>query len=178
MRLFGIDAPETRQTCTLHSGEEYACGTDATDALEVLIGLATVNCRGDAYDYFNRLIGWCDADGVDLNREMVRRGWAVAFRRYSELYLAEELDAAKAGVGVWRGPFQRPTEFRSAIWAVGEQQSPEGCPIKGNISSRGKIYHTPWSRSYARTRISPTRGERWFCSEAEALAAGWRAPLR
>jgi hypothetical protein len=109
---------------------------------------------------------------------MVRRGWAVAFQKYTDAYLAEELDAAKAGRGLWRGTFERPTAFRAAVWAASEQQSPDGCPIKGNISKRGKIYHAPWSRSYARTRINPARGERWFCSEAEAIAAGWRAPLR
>jgi hypothetical protein len=53
------------------------------------------------------------------------------------------------------------------------------CPIKGNINSKGeRIYHTPWgSRNYDRTKINTAKGERWFCNEAEAVAAGWRAPL-
>ncbi|MEM1300608.1 MAG: thermonuclease family protein [Pseudomonadota bacterium] len=178
VRLFGIDAPETRQTCTSFSGKSFACGTKATEALARLIGQSRVTCEGEERDSYDRLIGWCRAGGRDTNREMVRLGWAVAFRRYSDLYLAEELEAAKSGAGLWRGEFQRPSEFRAAIWAASEQEAPEGCPIKGNISSRGKIYHAPWSRSYSRTRINPARGERWFCSEAEALAAGWRAPLR
>ena len=51
------------------------------------------------------------------------------------------------------------------------------CPIKGNISSGNqRIYHVPGSSSYADTRIDESKGERWFCSEAEAQAAGWRAP--
>ena len=56
----------------------------------------------------------------------------------------------------------------------------DGCPIKGNINRDGElIYHTPWgSQWYDRTRISTARGEQWFCSEREALDAGWRAPLR
>ena len=50
-----------------------------------------------------------------------------------------------------------------------------GCDIKGNINSKGeRIYHVPGGRSYANTLIDPVRGERWFCSEAEAQAAGWR----
>ncbi|GIK33735.1 MAG: hypothetical protein AMXMBFR45_23660 [Gammaproteobacteria bacterium] len=54
---------------------------------------------------------------------------------------------------------------------------PPGCDIKGNINSKGdRIYHLPGSRSYAGTRINPDSGERWFCSEDEARAAGWRAP--
>lgn len=54
---------------------------------------------------------------------------------------------------------------------------PGNCVIKGNINSRGeRIYHTPSSRWYSRTHIDTSRGERWFCSEEEARAAGWRAP--
>jgi hypothetical protein len=50
-----------------------------------------------------------------------------------------------------------------------------GCDIKGNINSKGeRIYHVPGGRAYASTLIDATRGERWFCSEAEAQAAGWR----
>ena len=52
------------------------------------------------------------------------------------------------------------------------------CVIKGNINKRGdKIYHVPGSPYYAQTQIDESRGERWFCSEQEAQAAGWRAPL-
>lgn len=57
---------------------------------------------------------------------------------------------------------------------------PSGCDIKGNISiGTGKhIYHVPGKKYYAVTRISPQDGERWFCSEAEAQAAGWRRARR
>jgi len=50
------------------------------------------------------------------------------------------------------------------------------CRIKGNISinSRERIYHVPGQLYYEETRISPQYGERWFCSEADARAAGWR----
>ena len=51
------------------------------------------------------------------------------------------------------------------------------CLIKGNIGSGGKrIYHVPGSASYADTKIDESKGERWFCSEDEARAAGFRAP--
>jgi hypothetical protein len=51
-----------------------------------------------------------------------------------------------------------------------------GCVIKGNVSinSRERIYHVPGQEYYASTKISPEYSERWFCSEAEARAAGWR----
>jgi hypothetical protein len=51
-----------------------------------------------------------------------------------------------------------------------------GCDIKGNISfnSKEKIYHVPGQNFYNDTKISPQYGERWFCTEAEARANGWR----
>lgn len=53
-----------------------------------------------------------------------------------------------------------------------------GCVIKGNISSSGeKIYHVPGCSSYNVTVITESKGERWFCTEADALAAGWRKAL-
>ncbi len=50
------------------------------------------------------------------------------------------------------------------------------CRIKGNISPNTgeKIFHVPGQEHYTETRISPGKGERWFCSEAEARQAGWR----
>ena len=51
------------------------------------------------------------------------------------------------------------------------------CAIKGNVNSDGeRIYHAPDGRSYSRTDIKPEEGDRWFCNEAEAVAAGFRAP--
>lgn len=178
VRLFGIDAPETGQMCTDHHGRGYRCGEQAVLALRRLIRGNTVRCSGDERDRYDRLIATCQAGGRDLNRAMVQTGWAVAYRQYTDVYLAEELDAAKAARGLWRGPFLRPVTHRAERWEAAKQVSPKGCPIKGNISKRGMIYHTPWSQWYDRTRINTTQGERWFCTEAEAIAAGWRAPLR
>ena len=111
---------------------------------------------------------------------MVLAGHALVFRKFSDTYSEEELAAKRSGAGVWQGNFELPWEFRSKRWTVASQESPyPDCPIKGNINRKGvKIYHTPWSRSYSRTKIDESKSERWFCSEAEALAAGWRAPLR
>ena len=49
--------------------------------------------------------------------------------------------------------------------------------IKGNITRTGQIYHMPWDRWYDKTRIELSKGERWFCTETEAVAAGWRAAV-
>jgi hypothetical protein len=112
---------------------------------------------------------------------MVSDGWAVAFVRYDDTYVAAESDARSKDRGIWQGEFQRPEKFRAASWGNAKKTSNdagENCVIKGNITSKGeKIYHTPWgSRHYAQTRISSRKGERWFCSESQARAAGWRPP--
>lgn len=49
------------------------------------------------------------------------------------------------------------------------------CRIKGNVNTKGeRIYHVPGQKYYDDTRIQASHGERWFCTEAEARAAGWR----
>ena len=65
-------------------------------------------------------------------------------------------------------------EYRAQRWTAAEPQAPHGCAIKGNVTRNGRIYHMPWSPWYAQIRIEPDKGKRWFCTEAEALAAGWR----
>ena len=63
----------------------------------------------------------------------------------------------------------------SATCPHGCTTPPPGCLIKGNISSSGeKIYHLPGQRNYEATIIDPAKGERWFCTEDEAVANGWR----
>ena len=180
IRLHGIDAPETGQTCRDGSGRIYRCGEEAEAALRELTDGRPVTCTGDERDRYDRLIAICSAGDTELNSAMVRSGWAVAFRRFSDDYLEAELEAAKANRGIWRGGFTRPVEHRAYLWEEAASVRPDGCPIKGNISinSGERIYHAPWSRWYSRTRINEAKGERWFCTEAEAIAAGWRAPYR
>ena len=85
-----------------------------------------------------------------------------------------EKQAKARKIGVWQGPAEAPWDFRHGEWRVAETAAPKNCSIKGNISSHGHIYHLPWSPWYDRVSIDEARGERWFCSEADALAAGWR----
>lgn len=62
----------------------------------------------------------------------------------------------------------------SSTWHVSAGEN-DACNIKGNVSTQGeRIYHVPGQKYYADTRISASHGERWFCSEEEARAAGWR----
>jgi len=175
-RLHGIDAPEAGQKCAKANGGKWACGKAAIGALEVLAFSGTVSCDTRGTDVFSRVIGVCTVDGKDMNAAMVKTGLAWAFRKYSTDYVRQEEKAKAARIGIWQADTQTAEAYRAQRWEVGLQTAPEGCPIKGNISKNGHIYHAPWSPWYKRTKVSVNKGERWFCSEAEALKAGWRAP--
>lgn len=178
MRLHGIDAPETGQSCRDGGGAEWPCGIEAGNALTRMISGRRVTCKGGDRDDYGRLIAVCRTAEGELNRRMVLAGLAVPFTKYSDDYLAEGIEAQKAGRGLHAGAFQLPQDFRAQKWLAGAADCPADCPIKGNISENGRIYHAPWSRHYGKTRVSSERGEQCFCTEAEALDAGWRAPYR
>ncbi|MBK1669259.1 succinoglycan biosynthesis protein [Rhodovibrio sodomensis] len=111
VRLHGIDAPESDQTC-LDGGRRWPCGRRSTRALRDRVAGDTVRCVGDEEDRYGRLIAVCYADGTNLNAWMVEQGWAVAYRRYSTEFVGEERKAESAGAGVWRGRFVMPWEWR------------------------------------------------------------------
>jgi endonuclease YncB( thermonuclease family) len=176
IRIFGIDAPEAGQRCNRADGTTWRCDQTIMDRLDAMLG-STVTCKGDGFDDFDRLLAVCGSQDVsDIGAALVQEGHAWAFVRYSQDYVAEQDKARSARLGIWQGENETPWDYRARRWEVAEQEAPEGCPIKGNISSNGRIYHPPWSPWYTRTKITPEKGERWFCSEREALDAGWRAP--
>ena len=185
VRLHGVDAPEGAQTC-LDGGARWPCGRKAAQALRGLIDGRTVACEELDKDAYGRVVATCRSDGVDIGAWLVENGWALAYRRHSQAYVGEESLAKSARRGVWRGEFDAPWNWRQAErqrqgsdsrrTTVAAAPSSGRCTIKGNIShSSGKrLYHVPGDPGYADTRISASRGERWFCSEAEARASGWK----
>ena len=190
VRLHGVDAPESAQSC-LAEGERWPCGQRATQALDRQIGGRTVACSERDRDRYGRIVAVCRHGGRDINAWLVRQGWALAYRRYSRAYVNEEASAKAERRGIWRGEFVPPWDWRrgkrlrSSRQSTGRDTRLETghgtgrCRIKGNIGRDGaRIYHVPGGRYYERTRISPSKGERWFCSEAEARAAGWRRSRR
>ncbi len=174
IRLEGIDAPETGQTCKRKWFGSWPCGAVATEALTHMLENRTVSCEPRGLDKYGRTLAVCFVDGRDVNAQMVREGHAWAFVRYSQTYVREEAQARAESLGIWQGESQPAWDYRAKRWAAAEQKAPEGCAIKGNITKNGKIYHMPWSPWYAQIKIEPDKGKRWFCSEAEALTAGWR----
>ncbi len=179
IRLHGIDAPEGSQTC-LRDAAEWRCGHQASLALIDHIGDRPVICTPRDLDRYGRVVAVCTAEGKDLNAWMVSEGWALAYRFYATDYVPDEQAAETAKRGIWQGSFVPPWDWRRGT-RLAAAQKPRGaaCDIKGNISSKGeRIYHVPGGMYYDRTRISAGKGERWFCSQAEARSAGWRRSRR
>jgi len=174
VRLYGIDAPEAGQRCQ-HAN--WDCGTEATNRLAQLVQGKNVNCHAVDWDRFGRIVARCFASGIDLASALTASGLAWAYVRFSGNYVGLEAKARSEYKGVWRAANQTPWDYRAAGWNHAAASGPRPrCPIKGNISTKGeRIYHTPWPRAYAKTKINEGKGERWFCDEAEAVANGWRA---
>lgn len=115
IRLWGIDAPEGRQTCE-RDGESYRCGTVAANALSYWIGERSVTCNPVGRpDRYRRIVARCTVQGQDIGGWLVRRGWALDYPRYSGRSYAADENAARMGkAGVWAGEFQRPWEWRQS----------------------------------------------------------------
>jgi endonuclease YncB( thermonuclease family) len=175
VRFEGIDAPEFGQPCARRGGGTWSCGAAAANFLEKTIGNKPVSCLPRGTDKYGRMLGICHAGTVELNAELVRQGLAWAFVKYSERYVTTETEARSAALGVWQADTAPAWSYRAEKWAGAQRDAPEGCAIKGNVSRKGHIYHMPWSPWYGRVKVDVARGERWFCSEADAVAAGWRA---
>jgi len=171
IRLAEIDAPE--------SGQPF--GNKSKQALKQLVDGKAVQVEVQTTDQYGRWVGRVYVGGVDVSAELVQTGNAWVFRRYlrdrSLLDLEEQARSHKRGLwATTEAQAVPPWEWRRYGNAYG---APGDCRIKGNINSRGvRIYHVPGSRSYGVTQINESKGERWFCNEAEAQTAGWRAPRR
>ena len=113
IRLHGIDAPEYRQTCRDKHGAEYACGKQAANVLRSLVGAQEVSCTSIETDRYGRAIALCKRGELEINGEMVRLGWAVAYSRHSLSYVRLEAEARRAQRGIWAGSFEPPEDYRA-----------------------------------------------------------------
>lgn len=186
IRFNGVDAPEGRQLCQDAKGKDYRCGQIAANALDGFLAKSQpTTCKFIERDRYDRFVGDCyRADGQSVARWLVQSGHAMDWPQYSNRAYAGEQSAAKAaGAGIWAGAFQQPWDWRAAqrdaapapIQPLVSAANTGSCNIKGNISKKGaRIYHVPGQKYYEQTVISEGQGERWFCTEADARAAGWR----
>ncbi|MDG4602592.1 MAG: thermonuclease family protein [Defluviicoccus sp.] len=113
VRLFGIDSPESSQLCRADN-KPYRCGQQSALALADKIGERTVRCLERDIDRYQRVVAICFVGKEDLGSWLVKKGMALAFRRCSLDYVAQEDEAQAAKRGVWRGEFEPPWEWRAA----------------------------------------------------------------
>ena len=112
IRLFGIDAPEIKQTCQTRKGKEQKCGEISKQALARLLKNHEVVCKGDERDQYKLLLAVCYIGWLNVNEQMVLDGWALAYRRFSKDYVRAEGYAKARREGMWRGNFVEPWEWR------------------------------------------------------------------
>jgi endonuclease YncB( thermonuclease family) len=201
-RLDGIDAPAVDQMCIDDHADSWACGVDARDQLTSLIGGRPVHCEDLGVDpgTKKRHVGVCTVEGesASLNQLLVRQGFALSSEPSARGHFGEDATTAKDNRrGLWKGCFVAPEEFRSgrkdgallggscradkdreiraALFPV-DAAMPSGCSIKGKFALRARvtgnvgIYFLQACRSYP----AMTKPDRWFCSEDDAQAAGFR----
>jgi endonuclease YncB( thermonuclease family) len=115
-RIFGIDAPELHQTCAEANGKSWLCGRAAKAKLTTLIKGGNVNCEARATDRFGRIVAVCSAEGMpDLGEAMVRDGYAIDLGGAAgNPYAQAQAEAEAAKRGIWRGTFERPSDWRQA----------------------------------------------------------------
>ena len=171
VRYIGVDTPET-----VDPRRPAGCfGAEASARNRELVEGKAVGMERDVSeaDAFGRLLRYVWLDGRMVNARLVEEGYATASTyppdvKYAALFASLQAEAREARRGFW-GACVTP-------------EAQAGCAdplIKGNISGSGeKIYHVPGGAFYDDTRIDEAKGERWFCTEADAVAAGWRRSSR
>ena len=120
IRLFGIDAPEVKQSCkkpfisfSFYSlYKKYNCGVISTEKLRDKISNKKISCLISNKDRYGRFIGECFYKKLNLNSWMVKNGYAAAYLKYSKKFVAQENQAKKNKLGIWQGPFINPWEWR------------------------------------------------------------------
>ncbi len=179
VRYIGIDTPET-----VHPSQPIGCyGAEASARNKALVEGKRVRLERDISDtdHYDRLLRYVYVDDVFVNLSLVTEGYAHASTyppdvKYTELFLAAQRAARASEKGLWGAVCAEPSVSKSATPVVSPITDPSAsCVVKGNINLDDvRIYHLPGCQSYHQTVINEAAGERWFCSEAEALEAGWR----
>jgi endonuclease YncB( thermonuclease family) len=183
VRLDGVEAPDREQRCgtatpTKGQGKRWACGEAAVEMLARTVRGKTVRCSLSGTDDLGRPRGSCLIGDQNVGAELVRVGLAFSDGGLLSGFGSLERDARNQKLGIWRGDADRPSEHRAKLWADAKKAAPDGCPIKGQMVGDAKRYVMPWQQDYARARVRIQKGERWFCSEQEAKAAGWKVTER
>ena len=182
VRIIGINTPET-----VDPRKEVECfGQEASTFLKQKLTGKTVTLVADPSqtdrDKYDRLLRYVYLNGEDVGLSIIKNGYGyeytynMPYQKQSD-YKAAQTEAEKAKRGLWADNACAKTSSVASSSSSSSNTSSRttACKIKGNISSSGeKIYHMPGQKYYNSTKINTNAGERWFCSEQEAIQAGWR----
>ena len=114
IRLFGIDAPELKQKCKDNKNIEWDCGKCARAFLQGMLAISEVKCEAQGNDKYQRTVAICFINGTDVNKEIVKAGYGIAYKQYSKKYAEDEILAKAHKKGIWSGQFTLPNEYRKA----------------------------------------------------------------
>lgn len=188
IRLGGIDAPEMSERCVDSSGESWPCGAWAKDAAQAMLAGRNVHCINLGQQSYDRIVARCYLSGRDIAIGLIEAGAARPCLRFAreqgqeKAYLRAEQRAIVSGAGLYTGVLNPIAGFcevsgESTSKVASVTPPSQNCNIKGNVSANGRIYHLPGQRHY--DQVTMRRPEtRWFCTEAQAQAAGWRRAQR
>lgn len=158
VRLWGIDAPESSQTCTV-AGKVARCGQAAALALADYLGQRAVSCTRKDTDRYGRMVGVCSVSGVEVNRWQVEQGNALAYVQYGgAVYNEAEARARAARLGVWAGSFVEPWNYRKAKREGTSSSSASTSSQNGAASSRAGMF-TSCKEARAAGKTPLLRGE-------------------
>tara|TARA_B100000579_G_scaffold121541_1_gene97814 strand:+ start:200 stop:706 length:507 start_codon:yes stop_codon:yes gene_type:complete len=123
IRLHGIDAPEIKQLCQrtflsifiFSFQENYKCGEISKKKLEKYVKNNIIKCKVEGIDRYKRILGTCYKNTININSRMVRNGYAVAYKKYSKKYLSAEREAKREELGLWKGKFDMPWDWRKNV---------------------------------------------------------------
>jgi len=175
VRLDGVEAPAPSQPCYRSNGRRWGCAAAARAGLRKIVRRKAVTCTPSGKGESGYVLARCVIDGTkDVAAELVRNGHVFATSSFFNSLSSEEDEARNAKAGIWQGEVARPQEWREHAWADAKRDAPDGCPIKGLVRASSKQYELPWFADYGRAKVRTERGERWFCSEDEAKAAGFQ----
>ena len=114
IRLSGIDAPESKQKCLDKNYYEYFCGQISTIFLQKLIDGKEVRCQYSEQDIYQRYLGICVFEKININDEMIKSGMAIIYnpKEASDELKNLENEAQNKKIGIWQGAFQEPKQYR------------------------------------------------------------------
>lgn len=175
VQLYGIDAPELGQRCR-HDDTWFDCGLDAAFELSKVIGLegATLRCAaptGSPEDGAQE----CMAGHINVAHALLSGGYVVATPQAGADYHEAESNARIASLGLWHSEFVRPVAWRAGRRLADEpDMAADSCPVKAVVTAAGeRLYYVPTDAGYDAMTLDPAKGDRRFCSDEEARAAGW-----